>query len=149
MFSHLVGKYSTKVKNQVERAAVKKFAEAIGDFHPIYADENTGATSMYRRNMAPPTFPVVFDYGMIDGFDLSTKGLIHGEQTFHYERPLLIGEELFCSCIIEKYTEKKSSKGTLGILMIKNLGEDLTGNLLFTSKMTIIITEEVRKGLSH
>ena len=31
MFEHLIGKRSNKVINIVERGAVKKFAEAIGD----------------------------------------------------------------------------------------------------------------------
>jgi acyl dehydratase len=96
LFSDQVGRRSTKVKNVVERGAVKKFAEAIGDLHPIYFDEETGRNSRFQNNIAPPTFPRTFDYGAIEGLKLPEKGLIHGEQTFHYERPLLVGEEIVC-----------------------------------------------------
>ena len=60
MFKDQIGKQSNKVKNTVERGAVKKFAEAIGDLHPIYFDEETGRNSRYKDNIAPPTFPEDF-----------------------------------------------------------------------------------------
>ncbi|GMN98870.1 MaoC family dehydratase N-terminal domain-containing protein [Parageobacillus thermoglucosidasius] len=147
MFAEYIGKCSNKVKNVVERGAVKKFAEAIGDPHPIYWDEETGKMSRYKTNIAPPTFPRVFDYGVIEGLKLPSKGLIHGEQRFHYERPLYVGEELYCYSKVEDYYEKQSSMGELGFLIITNYGEDPSGNVIFTSTSTIIITEAVRKAM--
>ncbi|NUK31335.1 MaoC family dehydratase N-terminal domain-containing protein [Parageobacillus sp. VR-IP] len=147
MFTEHIGKCSNKVKNVVERGAVKKFAEAIGDPHPIYWDEETGKKSRYQRNIAPPTFPRVFDYGVIEGLKLPSKGLIHGEQRFHYERPLFVGEELYCYAKVEDYYEKQSSMGELGFLVITNYGEDPSGSVIFTSTSTIIITEAVRKAM--
>jgi len=148
MYQHDIGKRSAKVKNVVERGAVKKFAEAIGDPHPIYWDEETGKRSRYGRNIAPPTFPRVFDYGVIEGLKLPAKGLIHGEQRFHYERPLFVGEELYCYAEVKDYYEKQSSMGLLGFLVIANNGEDADGSLIFTSTSTIIINEAVRKAMS-
>ncbi|MEH7111223.1 MaoC family dehydratase N-terminal domain-containing protein [Neobacillus niacini] len=147
MFSDQIGKRSTKVKNAVERGAVKKFAEAIGDLHPIYYDEETGLNSRYRNNIAPPTFPRAFDYGEIVGLNLPTKGLIHGGQTFHYERPLVVGEEILCYSEVKKYFEKKGNFGEMGFLIVESFGEDLVGNLIFSSTSTIVISEAVRKVL--
>ena len=148
LYKNLIGKHSTKIKNSVERGAVKKFAEAIGDLHSIYIDEEVGKNSKYHSNIAPPTFPQVFDYGVIEGLKLPAKGLIHGEQIFHYERPLLVGEEVLCYSVLKNYLEKKSSKGTMGILVIENYGEDVESNPIFFSQMTIIITETVREVMS-
>ncbi|WP_174734880.1 MaoC family dehydratase N-terminal domain-containing protein [Mesobacillus harenae] len=148
MFTEQIGKRSEKVKNTVERGAVKKFAESIGDMHPIYLDEETGAKSRYGRNIAPPTFPRVFDYGVIDELKLPNKGLIHGEQLYHYERPLLVGEELLCYSEVEDYYERTGSSGKMGILVLSSNGEDLNGNTIFTSRQVVIITEAVRKGLT-
>ena len=148
MFSDQVGKRSTKVKNVVERGAVKKFAEAIGDLHPIYFDEETGRNSRFQNNIAPPTFPRTFDYGAIEGLKLPEKGLIHGEQTFHYERPLLVGEEIVCYSEVKKYFEKKGNFGEMGFLVLESFGEDLAGNTIFSSTSTIVISEAVRKVLT-
>ncbi|MFP7296546.1 MaoC family dehydratase N-terminal domain-containing protein [Neobacillus niacini] len=148
MFSKQVGKRSTKVKNVVERGAVKKFAEAIGDLHPIYFDEETGRNSRFRNNIAPPTFPRTFDYGVIEGLRLPEKGLIHGEQTFHYQRPLLAGEEILCYSEVKKYFEKKGKFGEMGFLVLESFGEDLAGNTIFSSTSTVVISEAVRKVLT-
>jgi acyl dehydratase len=148
VFSDQVGKRSTKVKNTVERGAVKKFAESIGDLHPIYFDEETGKKSRYKNNIAPPTFPRTFDYGVIEGLNLPNKGLIHGEQTFHYERPLVVGEEILCYSEVKRYFEKKGNFGEMGFLIVESFGEDLAGNKLFSSTSTVVISEAVRKVLT-
>jgi len=147
LFKEQIGKQSNKVKNVVERGAVKKFAEAIGDFHPIYFDEETGRKSRYQTNIAPPTFPRTFDYGDIEGFNLPNKGLIHGEQTFHYERPLKVGEEIFCYSKVKNYFEKKGNFGEMGFLILESFGEDAEGGLIFSSTSTVVISEAVRKVL--
>jgi acyl dehydratase len=148
LFKNQVGKVSNKVKNVVERGAVKKFAEAIGDLHPIYFDEEFGKNSRYQNNIAPPTFPRTFDYGLIEGLNLPNKGLIHGEQTFHYERPLLVGEEILCYSVVKKYFEKKGNFGEMGFLIVESFGEDLAGNTIFSSTSTVVISEAVRKVLT-
>ncbi|MBT2696289.1 MaoC family dehydratase N-terminal domain-containing protein [Bacillus sp. ISL-40] len=149
MFKDQIGKQSNKVKNDVERGAVKKFAEAIGDLHPIYFDEETGRNSRNKANIAPPTFPRTFDYGVIEGLNLPNKGLIHGEQTFHYERPLRVGETIYCYTKVKSYFEKKGNFGEMGFLVVENYGEDLSGALIFSSSSTIVISEAVRKVLAR
>lgn len=148
MFKAFIGKRSECVENSVERGAVKKFAEAIGDLHPIYVDEEFGKNSRYKQNIAPPTFPRVFDYGKIEDFHLPNVGLIHGEQSFHYERPLYVGEKITCYTEIKDYYEKKGAHGFMGFLVVSDIGEDQNGQVIFKSNAVVIITEEVRKVLT-
>ncbi|MFS0752757.1 MaoC family dehydratase N-terminal domain-containing protein [Oceanobacillus sp. 1P07AA] len=147
MFRDVIGEESKKIKNVVEKGIVTRFAESIGDLHPIYVNEEAGRQSRYGRNIAPPTFPRVFDYGEIEGLQLPNKGLIHGEQIYHYERPLLVGEELYCYTQVKDYYEKEGKNGLMGFLVTKRYGEDLQGNIIFTEEATIIITEKVRKAM--
>ncbi|WP_088072276.1 MaoC family dehydratase N-terminal domain-containing protein [Gottfriedia luciferensis] len=148
MFKAFIGKRSNSVKNVVERGAVKKFAEAIGDCHPIFVDEEFGKETRYKQNIAPTTFPRVFDYGKIENFHLPNVGLIHGEQIFEYKRPLFVGETIYCYTEIKDYYEKKGGHGFMGFLVLSDNGEDQGGNLVFTAKSIVIITEEVRKVLA-
>ncbi|MBA4116191.1 MAG: MaoC family dehydratase N-terminal domain-containing protein, partial [Rubrobacter sp.] len=60
-----IGQRSEPVMNVVEKGAVRKFAEAIGDLNPLYMDEEVAKASRYGRLIAPPTFPRTFDYGEI------------------------------------------------------------------------------------
>lgn len=147
MLKETVGLSSAKVKNIVERGAVKKFAEAIGDLAPIYIDEEVGSNSRYGRNIAPPTFPITLDYGQIPELKLPSKGLIHGEQIYHYKRPLFVGENVYCYTKIKDYYEKRGSQETLGFLETVRYGEDSEGKLIFTEERVIIINEAVRKGM--
>lgn len=148
MYKNFIGLTSSKVKNVVERELVRRFAESIGDLHPIYIDEETGKNSRYGENIAPVTFPRVFKSGIIEGLKLPNKGLIHGEQIYHYERPLLIGEEVYCYSKIEDYYEKEGSTGKMGFLKMKRYGEDINGNTIFTEESITIITETVRRSLN-
>lgn len=148
MYKEAIGLRSEKVRNTVERGAVKKFADAVGDSHPIYVDEEYGAKSRYGKNIAPPTFPRVFDYGTIEDLKLPSAGLIHGEQTYHYERPLLVEEDVTCYSEVADYYEKAGASGSMGFLVLKSVGEDTEGNLVFTSTQVVILTEAVRKGMT-
>lgn len=145
MFKGSIEKRSKPVKNIVEHGAVKKFAEAIGDIHPIFIDEEVGRLSRYGTNIAPPTFPRFFDYGMIEGLNLPAKGLIHGEQIYQYNRPLLVGEEVTCYTEVRDYYEKSGKQGEMGFLELKNYGTDVNGKIIFTAEQLIIINETVRK----
>ena len=147
MFKEAIGTRSTVIKNTVERGAVKKFAVAINDLAPIYYDEEAGKNSRYQRNIAPPTFPVTLDFGTIPNLNLPAKGLIHGEQIFHYERPIFVGEELYCSTEVKDYYEKTGSNGRMGFLVIRREGLDIDQNLIFSEDRILIINEAVRKGM--
>ncbi|GIO22554.1 MaoC family dehydratase N-terminal domain-containing protein [Oceanobacillus sp. J11TS1] len=147
MYKEMIGKKSSRVKNIVERGMVKRFAASIGDSHPIYMDEEVGKKSRYGANIAPPTFPRTFDYGTVEGLHLPSKGLIHGEQIYHYVRPLLVGEEIYCYTEVKDYYDKTGKNGLMGFLVTKRYGEDLKGNLIFTEESIVIINEAVREAL--
>ena len=61
---------------------------------------------------------------MINEVDIHQSGLIHGEQIFEYERPLIVGEALTCFSEIENYYERDGSMGSMGFLTIKSSGID-------------------------
>lgn len=147
MLQGTIGKRSEAVKNTVEREAVKKFAEAINDLAPIYYDEQVGRNSRYKRNIAPPTFPVTLDFGIVPELVLPSKGLIHGEQIYHYKRPLFVGEDVFCHTEVKNYYEKTGSHGYMGFLVIIRFGVDTNNKLIFTEERVVIINEAVRKGM--
>lgn len=149
MLKAMIGRKSEKTKNVIERGAVKKFAEALGDASPLFTDEEAGKRSGYGRNIAPVTFPVTFDGGSIPGLDLPDKGLIHGEQKYEYARPLFIGEEVYCWLEVKDYYEKAGNFGRMGFLIVVLYGEADSGELLFSEERVIIINEAARKEMER
>ena len=84
---------------------------------------------------------------MVEELVLPTKGLIHGEQKFHYKRPLVVGEEVYGVTEIKNYYERTGSFGKMGFLVIERQGTDAQGELIYTEEQIIIINEAARKGM--
>ena len=144
----LVGESSAPVANLIERGAVRKFAEAIGDPNPLYVDEAVAKGSRYGGLVAPPTFPRTLEYGPIEGMGWPDAGMIHGEHHVSYAtRPLLVGEELLCYTKLEDYYEKESRGGLLGFIVMERFGEGPDGERRFTMRDVAIVTPALRKAL--
>ena len=145
----LVGARSEEpVVNLIERGAVRKFAEAIGDPNPLYTDEAVARTSRYGGLIAPPTFPRTLEYGQIEGMGWPDAGMIHGEHGVSYaSRPLLVGEELRCHTRLEDYYEKESRGGLLGFVVMERFGETPDGERRFTMRDVAVVTPSLRKVL--
>jgi acyl dehydratase len=148
MWQPFIGKRSEPVTNWVERGAVRRFAEAVQDLNPLYFDGEAAKKSRWGRLIAPPTFPMTFDYGRIEGLSLPESGLIHGDQTFHYRRPLFIGEEISCYTVLKNVVEKKGKSGPLTFLVFDRIGEDRVGEPIFTATTTVVVTEAVKRGMA-
>jgi acyl dehydratase len=144
MFQNFIRKQSTPVLNAVEKGAVKKFAESIGDHNPLFFDEQYAEKTVHKRLLAPPTFPRTFDYGEIEGLKLPASGLIHGEQQYSYERPLYVGEELYCNTELVDVYEKTGGSGTLTFLTFQQQGVSTDGDIVLRSKRVLIVTEKVK-----
>ena len=141
MDKSIVGVWSRPVANVVEQGAVRKFADAIGDPNRLYRDEEYARGTRFGRLIAPPTFCRTFDFGIIEGLDIAQEGLIHGEQSFHFERPIYVGEELWCSeCLTDTYTRSGGS-GKMTFLILEQKGETKDGELVFTSRANVIRKE--------
>ncbi len=147
MWQDLVGRRSRPVTNWVERGAVRAFARAIGDPNPLYVDEEAARVSRYGRLIAPPTFPITLDYGEIEGLTLPSAGLIHGSQSFDYNRPLYVGETLSCYTVFDKTFDKKGALGLMTFMVFNRVGEDEAGDVVFTTSGTLIVTEAAKRGV--
>ena len=146
-FERFIGHRSEAVPNVVEKGAVRKFAEAIGDPNPLYVDEAAARRSRYGRLIAPPTFPRTFDYGEIEGMGSPGQGFIHGEHQIRYERPLFVGEEILCHAEVKDYYEKEGRGGSLGFQISERIGESAHGERIFTMLDTAILTPDMRESL--
>jgi acyl dehydratase len=52
----LIGKKDETIIMEVEKGAIKKFADPIGDTNPLYWDEDFARNTEYGRIIAPPGF---------------------------------------------------------------------------------------------
>lgn len=57
----VIGSKSDVYQFEVEKGAIRKFADAIGDDNPLYHDEEYAKQRGYKSLVAPPTFPATFN----------------------------------------------------------------------------------------
>jgi acyl dehydratase len=83
---------------EVARVKIAEFAEAIGDPNPVYRDKAAAQAAGHADVIAPPTFPIVISMAASGsavadpGLRLNYAMVVHGEQHFEYERPIMAGD---------------------------------------------------------
>ncbi|ALG13948.1 FAS1-like dehydratase domain-containing protein [Kibdelosporangium phytohabitans] len=100
---------------QVSRAKIREFAEAIGDDNPLYSDPAAAQAAGYSDVVTPPTFLTIINLAAINvvindpelGLDYSR--MVHGDQSFVYNRQVRAGDELRVIVHIEDIMHRASN----------------------------------------
>jgi len=124
----LIGLESEPVVYEVERGAIRKFADAIGDPNPVYQ----------RGDVAPPTFPTTF-HASIPGLTFDLKRCLHGGEEYTYERPIRAGDRIIVVRRVKDIYQREGSLGLMTFYILESEGKDPDGNLVFTGRSTIIV----------
>jgi acyl dehydratase len=137
----LIGRESEPVVHEVEKGAVQRFAEAIGDPNPIYADEAAARAAGYPSIVAPPTFPVVLTSNerFRHSLDLGTRSILHGEQQFEYTRPIVAGDRITVRSKVADVQERAGASGAMDVLVVEDEGRDDKGELVFRTRAMLIL----------
>lgn len=114
---HAVGRVSPPTLNEVEKGAIRRFAESLGDFNPIYYDEEYARACGFPTIVAPPTFPASFHSAadLRELLGVGIKSLLHAEQSFEYERPILAGDRIFVVTRVAEVLERTGPAGKMDV----------------------------------
>ena len=124
----LIGRESEVVLFEVERGAIRKFAEAVQDQTP----------ECLRGDIAPPTFPTTFRI-TIPGLTYDLARVLHGAQEYRYERPLRAGDRVRCRLRVADIYQRKGRLGEMTFLILVMDGTDESGSPVFSAKTTAIL----------
>jgi len=127
----LIGAATEPRTFDVERSAIVRLAEAIGDPHPDYLS----------GDVAPPTFPTLFNFRLrVPALaEIDPARFIHGDQEYQYERPLRAGDRVTCVAKVADVNEKETRLGTVTFVVVETEGRDEAGELVFTGRATVIV----------
>jgi acyl dehydratase len=132
-----VGRVSEEVIRVIEADAIRRFAEALGDPNPLWRDPAVARASGYPDVVAPPTFAITLDAPWPVDFELAEA--LHGEQWFHYRRPIVAGDVLRVRSEVAELYEREGRSGRLTFLVIETTGrDDRTGEVVFRTRDTSI-----------
>jgi len=137
----LIGRESEPTVVEVEKGAIRRFAEALGDANPLALDEAAAQAAGYPSLLAPPTFAVTL--GWTDRFrhslDLGTRAVLHGEQSFEYARPLVAGDRLTVRSKVVDVQERAGASGPVDVLVVEDEARDDKGATVLKARATYII----------
>jgi acyl dehydratase len=136
----LIGRCSAPFTVEVEKGAIRRFADAIGDPNPLYRDEAYARSLGYAGIVAPPTFPTCFRPPEEPPWfaPLDRRRIVAGQVSFEYRQPIVAGMRLSCRVRFEGVDDKQGSKGRMELLHQTLEGRDEGGELVFSAGRTTV-----------
>ncbi len=137
----LIGRESEPVVHEVEKNAIRRFAEALGDPNAIYVDEAAARAAGYPSLVAPPTFAYALasNERFRHSLDLGTRNILQGEQAFEYARPIVAGDRLTVTSKVADVQERAGASGPMDVLVIEDEGRDDKNELVFRTRAMLIL----------
>jgi acyl dehydratase len=125
----------------VGREKVREFAKAVFASDPVHFDLATAHERGFPDLVAPATFPVVIQEKTMAqllshpdaGIDFSR--VVHGDQQFHYTRPVVAGDELFATLSVTKV----QSLGGHSMVTSESAMHTAQGDHVVTAVSTLVV----------
>ena len=109
-----IGIESDPVTHDVEKGAIIKFAEAIGDTNPIFNDEVAARKSRYGGMVAPPTFLRSINPGPLKvDFRNPYSANLDGGSEWEYFEPIRPGDRITVTTMIADLYERAGRLGNM------------------------------------
>jgi len=132
-----IGRASKPALNEVEKGAIRRFAEALGETNPIYFEEAAARAAGYRSVVAPPTFPTTLRAGsdLRESLLLAPgKHLLQAEQSIEYARPIVAGDKLTVTSRVADISQRATPSGMTDVVVIEDEGRDDANELVYRSR---------------
>ena len=108
---------SNAVTYDIERHAIERFACAIGDPNPLYANREFAESSSYGGLIAPPTFfrsLLPSDYPV--PYPEPFAHILDGGSKYRYNEPVRVGDQI---TVVRKITDLFEKHGRMGAMLFK------------------------------
>lgn len=136
----LIGTTTAPVEFLIERSAILRFVEAVGDPNPLFRDVEVARRAGHADVLAPPSFPVTLVLPEVPVWlrSLDRKRILAGEQSFRYARPLVAGDRVVCRMTLKAVEDKTGRSGTLQLLHQEIHGTEPSGAPIFVHRRVTV-----------
>ncbi len=116
MRDRAIGQESQPVTADVEKGAIIKFAQAIGDDNPVFNDEMAARQSRHGGLVAPPTFLRSVPVARAEyPFKMPYERLLDGGSEWEYFEPVRAGDRITA---VSSITDINERAGRMGLMII-------------------------------
>lgn len=144
-----IGVDSAPVVYEVEKGAVRKFAQSIEDPNPLFQDENFAKKSRYGAIIAPPTFPSMLRNPAVTdkvfNFKTPLKGLLNGGNELEYLKPIKVGDVITVSAKLTDIKERTGAMGRMLFFFAEITYKNQRGEVVCLGRQTLIRHEVKEK----
>jgi acyl dehydratase len=126
--------------NEIERGAIRRFAEATGETNPIYFEEKAARASGFRDIVAPLLFPLALRSArsLAQVAPPNRTVLLAEEQVEQFE-PLCAGDQVAVSSRVVDTSTRPGNAGPIEFVTLEDEGRNLEGKLLFRIRRSLIV----------
>lgn len=139
---NLVGVEQETQVFKVEEGHLRRFAQAIGDFNPLWQDEEYARKSRYGRIVAPPIF--LIDMGASKFAEDLMKarcalpGFLNGGLEIEYYKPMVAGDTITTVSKLIDLKERIGKSGKLLFMTVETTHTNQHGELVIKERHNFI-----------
>ncbi|MCX6003943.1 MAG: MaoC family dehydratase N-terminal domain-containing protein [Chloroflexi bacterium] len=152
---NLIGKSTSAKTYEIEKGAIRRFADAVGDPNPLYRDEEYARNSRYGSVIAPPGFfgwPVEQDRDSAIIIDIPPElvtvlgqagypfsSVVDGGIEYEFFLPIRAGDVLTAKTTVRNIRERAGSTGSIVLIILETTYLNQNSNLVTTAQVTAIL----------
>ncbi len=132
--------WSAAAQNEIERGAIRRFAESLGETNPIYFDPEAARAQGFRDVVAPLLFPMALrSSATLSDVAPPNRTVLGGDQQVESMEPICAGDRVLVSSRIAEVTQRPGNTGPLEFVVVEEEGRSPEGKLLFRTRRTLIV----------
>jgi len=138
----VLGVESAPIRYDVEKGAICKFVEAIGDDDPIYRDEQAAQAAGFKTIVAPPTFLCTFRAQELPDLKITFGRVrLNGGNAYEYYKPVCAGDTITVTAKYADVTERTGRTGSMVFVFTDLTFTNQQGEVVATGRNTGIMRE--------
>lgn len=145
----LIGIMTEPVVNEVERGAIRRYAEAVGDPNPLHSDTEYARNSRYGELICPPGFfgwatkvssGVMEVMGRVFGtlFEAGLLRILDGGREYDFFLPVRAGDRLTWYAKFADVSEREGKSGKMVLVTTEMSYVNQNGDLVAKARHTFI-----------
>jgi acyl dehydratase len=113
-----IGVESEPITHDVERGAIRLFAQAIGDPNPLFNDEKQARKTRFGGMIAPPTYVRLLMPREMPRVDIPNmpKRLLDGGSEWEFYEPIRPGDRI---TVIARLADLRETEGRMGAMVVR------------------------------